>query len=91
MSLDLDLNISDFPQDQSIASFQTSEQLIEYVGGTFHGTSPLTLLQLTPMAANIAAYQQQGLLKIEGDNAILDASFKNKQLTINNQVIPLPL
>ncbi|MGH8557569.1 MAG: hypothetical protein ACRESZ_08935, partial [Methylococcales bacterium] len=81
---------SGFPQDKSIGGIEAPEQLIQYISGAFHAKSPLTLLQMTPLAPRLPTYQQQGSLKIEGDTALFHAALKDKQFTINEHPIQLP-
>ena len=89
VNMDLEVNFSGFPADQTIASLQTPAQLIQYVSGTLNAKSPMAILQMTPLAQQLEAYQQQGLLKVEGDSAIVNAVLKDSQLTLNDQPIPL--
>lgn len=89
VNMDMDINIANFPQDQSVAALETPGQLIQYVNGTLKARSPMALLQMTPLAPQLEAYQQQGLLKVEGDTAMVDAVLKGNQLTLNDKPIPL--
>jgi uncharacterized protein YdgA (DUF945 family) len=89
VNMDMDINFTGFPEDQTVAGLETPAQLIQYVNGNLKAKSPLSLLQMTPLAPQLEAYQQQGILKVDGDTAMVDAVLKGNQLTLNNQPIPL--
>jgi uncharacterized protein YdgA (DUF945 family) len=89
VTMDMDVSFSGFPADQTIAGLQSPAQLIQYVSGTLNAKSPMAILQMTPFGPQIAAYQQQGMLKVEGDTAIINAVLKDSQLMLNDQPIPL--
>jgi uncharacterized protein YdgA (DUF945 family) len=89
INMDMDINFTGFPQDQTVAGLETPAQLIQYVNGNLKAKSPLSLLQMTPLAPQLEAYQQQGILKVDGDTAMVDAVLKGNQLTLNDQPIPL--
>jgi uncharacterized protein YdgA (DUF945 family) len=93
VNLDLELNITGFPDEQTLAGLQSGlyapVQLIQYLDGNLKAKAPLAILLMTPLAAQLEAYQQQGLLKIEGDTATVEAVLKNNQLTLNGQSIPM--
>jgi hypothetical protein len=89
VNIDLDANFSGFTQDQTVAGLKTPTQLIQYVSGTLKAKSPLAILLMTPLAPQLEAYQQQGLLKVEGDTAFVNAKLKDSLLTLNDKPIPL--
>jgi len=89
VNMDVDVNFSGFPADQTIASLQTPAQLIQYVKGSLNAQTPMAVLQMTPLAPQLEAYLQQGFLKVDGDNAVINAVLKDSQLILNDRPIPL--
>ena len=89
VNMDVDVNFSGFPQDKTIASLDTPAQLVQYISGSLNAKSPLAILLMTPLAPQLEAFQQQGFLKIEGDTALINATLKDSQLTLNDKPIPL--
>ncbi len=91
LDVDLYVNFSGFPQDQSIGGMELPEQLIQYISGAVHAKSPVALLQMTPLAPKLVTYQEKGFLRIEGDAAIFNAALEDQQFTINEHPVPSPL
>jgi uncharacterized protein YdgA (DUF945 family) len=89
VNMDMNVNITGFAQHQTVSSLETPAQLMQYVSGNLKAQSPLALLLMTPLAPQLEAYQQQGLLTVEGDTASVNAVLKDSQLTINDQVMPM--